>query len=321
MQAAGEHGAAGVDADDRRDRRSPGSSRRSRGRSAAAFACRSSCSSTTFSLTSLLPSWPHGTGLKDARESSSAEWRDPYGRRRHDCGEAPGRSAARLRTRSLGVPGSRGSVGDELRLAALGEGDLDQVEVAGGDGAVVRPPWPPRGPCRRGSGRRCGPGPASSRRPLWRPPRPGRRSSGRFRRRAGPPPRRSSRRGPAARRRAAASTVARQGAVSPVIDDVAAGTRLAHHLLGRTRRSSLDLSRRAAAPRRPGPPGRPAARRHRGRSGRVASPRRGRSRWRARCAPPGRRGPRHPRAQPRRRAPARPAPGRIRPCRRSGRAS
>ena len=32
---------------------------------------RSSCSSTTFSLTSSLPSWPHGTGLKDGRSSSS----------------------------------------------------------------------------------------------------------------------------------------------------------------------------------------------------------------------------------------------------------
>src|SRR5215218_10120398 len=72
---------------------------------------RSSCSSTTFSFTSVLPSWPHGTWLKDGGSV------------------AVGSAADRGLPRSFPL---HGSVWDELGFSALREGQLDDVEVFGG---------------------------------------------------------------------------------------------------------------------------------------------------------------------------------------------
>ena len=130
VEAAGEEGAAGVDADERRDPRASGFF--------SAISCairlsvrrRSSCSSTTFSLTLSLPSWPHWTGLKDAR-SVAARVAGPVWPRPHEL---------RGGLASTALPGARrrslGSVRDELGVAPLRERDLDQVEVAGGDGGL-----------------------------------------------------------------------------------------------------------------------------------------------------------------------------------------
>ena len=109
----------------------------------------------------------------------------------------------------VGLPGSRRSrapFGMSSGSPRSGNGISIEVEVAGGDGGledlagllehladVVA-----GGDVDQGEHLHVG--------LARRPRRPGRRSSGRSRRRAGPPPRRSWRRGPAARRRAAAST-------------------------------------------------------------------------------------------------------------------
>src|SRR3954454_9425805 len=87
---------------------------------------RSSCSSTTFSLIlRWLPSWPHGTGLKDALTVAARA----AGRGRSSPAQKLGRLGEDLPRPAVVT----GSVRDELGFSALGQRDYDLVEVARGD--------------------------------------------------------------------------------------------------------------------------------------------------------------------------------------------
>ena len=254
VQAAGEDGAAGVDADDR-EALGPGFF------SAISWAIRlsvrrrSSRSSTTFSLNrsrlhasrSFLASLDRVKGTDATRLAASAvpgeALRTLFGatlRLRRSClGSTSPRSRAPLRT-SCGSPRS-------------GKGSSMTSKSRGAIASARTPPWPRRGPRPRGSGRRCGPGRGASRPASRRPRRPGRRSSGRFRQRAGPPPRRSSRRGPAARRPRRPSRSPWQGAVSPVITTVRPGRGSPITCSGATGPPSPRRSRPPAARPKSGP--------------------------------------------------------------------
>ena len=116
---------------------------------------RSSCSSTTFSLILWLPSWPLGTGLKDGAQGT----REAAGRGR----PSPAQQMGRLGRGPTRPRRRRGLRSGRAGVSALGEGDLDLVEVARGDDRLERPRGPRRGSRRRGSGRRCGRGRAASR--------------------------------------------------------------------------------------------------------------------------------------------------------------
>ena len=161
VQATGQHRAASVDPDDRQAARSRGSSRRSRGRSAAASAAGRRARARP--SRSLFASFLASRDLVKGRPQSSSEGGEvrvrPLALANSDAGRLRSERPT-PRTRSFGSPGS---VRDELGVAALGEGDLDRRRSRGGRRSARRPPGPPRGPCRRGSGRRCGRGRASSR--------------------------------------------------------------------------------------------------------------------------------------------------------------
>ena len=212
VQAAGEHGAAGVDADDRE----PLGIRVLLGdlvgdppqRSPQIVVLQHDL--LTHFFASFLASRDRVKGRPQC-SSGAADAGRPSPRMR-EARRGPTRPAV-----------SRAPFGIELGLTSLGEGDLDEVEVSGGDRSARRPPGPPRAPCRRGSGRRCGRGRAASRGPRRRRRRPGRRSSGRFRRRAAASSSAKLASWISSSASAAAATVAGLGAVSPVSDDRAAG--------------------------------------------------------------------------------------------------